>query len=206
MIEIFYRRWNNSIHKSSFMIILTFLLELYKSNNIYQKKKGEGFHFLTNCNDINFTLSEKWFSQLYRFHFFPSCKFTLLKEQKGLFKTKVNWSKSCHVWCLKCSHIIPSWLGWGLSYRLTPVFPHTYLDDSTQRLKGKWVLWKNELKQVANPATKWSSQRGSFLLQRERLRSCKARCWWLNFLCVFASVGNTPVFSRLARGGWCLQP
>ena len=100
----------------------------------------------------------------------------------------------------------PSWLGWGLSYRLTPVFPHTYLDDSTQRLKGKWVLWKNELKQVANPATKWSSQRGSFLLQRERLRSCKARCWWLNFLCVFASVGNTPVFSRLARGGWCLQP
>ena len=34
----------------------------------------------------------------------------------------------------------PSWLGWGLSYRLTPVFPHTYLVDSTQRLKGKWVL------------------------------------------------------------------
>ena len=107
MIEIFYRRWNNSIHKSSFMIILTFLLELYKSNNIYHPspKKGEGFHFLTSCNDISFALSEKWFSQLYRFHFFPSCKFTLLKEQKRLFKTKVNWSKSCHVWCLKCSHI-----------------------------------------------------------------------------------------------------
>ena len=89
------------------MIILTFLLELYKSNNIYPlpAKKGEGFHFLTNCNDTNFALSEKWFSQLYRFHFFPSCKFTLLKEQKRLFKTKVNWSKSCHVWCLKCSHI-----------------------------------------------------------------------------------------------------
>lgn len=55
----------------------------------------------------------------------------------------------------------PSWLGWGLRYRLPLCFPCTsFLADSTQSLKGKWVLWKNELKQWHTPPHKVQFSQG----------------------------------------------
>lgn len=60
-----------------------------------------------------------------------------------------------------------------------------HLSNSNQSVRGKWLLWKCELKQVAAVSWPRSFQRGSSLLQRAILGVC-TRSWWLGLLCASA--------------------
>lgn len=79
------------------------------------------------------------------------------------------------------------WLGLELGMRYGQLcLPSTSISaNSTQSLKGSGSCERMSWSRWLTLPCKRSSQRGSFLPQREILGVCTVRSWWLNFLCVF---------------------